>query len=100
MMASEDLARELLREVRNRNIKEIKKALKKGADINYVDESGNFALLLASDDSYYKVAKFLIKKGADVNLTNSDGLTALMKACEKRYDTEAIVKLLLKKEHK
>ena len=55
-----------------------------------MDESGNFSLLLPSDDLDYKVAQFLIKKGADVNSTNSDGVTPLMKACEKSYGTEAI----------
>ena len=97
-MASEDLNSKLLMEVFNANIRGIQKALKDGADINYVNEFGSFALLLASDDdSYYKVAKFLIKKGADVNLTNSDGTSALMKACEYRYGTEAIIELLFKR---
>ena len=48
MMASEDPNSKFLREVQNNNIEGIKKALKKGADINYVDSSGNFALLLAN----------------------------------------------------
>ena len=56
MMASSHANSELLREVENNNISGIKKALKKGADINYVDKSGRFALWLASDDSYYKVS--------------------------------------------
>ena len=78
MMASDDPNSKLLRAVQEKNIKEIKKALKKGADINYVDTTGNFALLLASY-VFYEVAKFLIKKGADVNLANKYGTTALMK---------------------
>ena len=98
-MASEYSNKEFLREVQSKNIKGIKKALKKGADINYVDKSGRFALLLASDNSYYKVAKFVIKKGANVNynLANSDGVTALMKTCERSFGTADIISLLIKK---
>ena len=97
MMASEDPNSKLLEEVQNNNIKGIKKALKEGADVNYVDESGNFALLLASNSDFnYEVAKFLIKKGANVNLANSNGETALMKSCEEQYNSSKVLKLLIK----
>ena len=97
MMASEDPNSELLREVQDANIEGIKKALKKGANINYVDKSGRFALLISSsnDSFYYEVTKFLIKKLADVNLMNSDGVSAL-NACESKHQQKTM-KLLLRK---
>ena len=98
MMASEDPNSKLLEEVQNNNIKGIKKALKEGADVNYVDESGNFALLLASNSDFnYEVAKFLIKKGANVNLANSNGETALMKSCEEQYNSSKGIETTNKK---
>ena len=46
MMASEDPNFKLLEEVNNFSISGIKRALKEGADINYVDELGNLPYYL------------------------------------------------------
>ena len=51
-MASKDPNSKLLDKVDNLSISGVKQASKEGADINYVDELGNFALLLASDRDY------------------------------------------------
>ena len=71
----------LLECVATKKIGGIKEALHNGANIDYIDGRGDFALQLAArDDKYFAVAKLLIERGANVNLVNQSGISALMEA--------------------
>lgn len=50
---------------------------KRGNDINFQNEYGYTALMLASDCGYLDVVSLLIETGVDVNLKDVDGRTAL-----------------------
>jgi len=53
-------------------VRNIKQLLNKGADINYQDESGFTALMLAVDRQNDRVAEYLLNQGADPLLPNKD----------------------------
>ena len=77
------------------DIKLVKSAISKGADINTMyDEGKNSALMLALERNQNEIAKYLVSKGTDVNAKNS-GWTCLMIAAF--FGNEEIVKLLLSK---
>jgi serine/threonine-protein phosphatase 6 regulatory ankyrin repeat subunit B len=61
-------------------IKTMKKALEVGIGLEFRDEEGNTALMMASKIGKYIVVVPLVKAGADVNAKNKDGNTALMMA--------------------
>ncbi len=68
--------------------------LKKGADIEKVDEKGRTALYHAVKGGEEEVLRFLIKKGANLDTkTNTRGMTALQKAIAKRQTkcTEVLI---------
>jgi len=72
--------------------------LKNGANINAAltgtDTPGWTALLFASINGDYNLAKYLIQHGANVNHTSDQGATALSLAKQEKYDS--IVQLLKK----
>ena len=72
---------------------DVRKALRKGADVNAKDEYQQTALILASSNGHADVAKLLLSKGADVNAKTGDGKTALLWASFKGH--EAVVRVLL-----
>jgi HEAT repeat protein len=51
--------------------------LKRGADVNQVDENKNTALMFAADSCDRETLRLLLKAGAQVNAKNKMGLTAL-----------------------
>jgi hypothetical protein len=51
--------------------------LKRGADVNQVDENKNTALMFAADSCDRETLRLLLKAGAQVNAKNQMGLTAL-----------------------
>ena len=75
------------------NIRDIQKAIKKGADTNERDYKGRTALMEASSKGDTEIAKLLLKSGANVNLKDQEKKTALMVATEKGH--LEIVNLLL-----
>ena len=75
------------------SLKEVKRCLKAGANINAADEHGNTALIHAYDKDNEEVAEFLMKNGADVNAAGRDGWTLLMLACD-RGDKEMTLALI------
>ena len=72
--------------------------LKNGANVNDAlsgkDTPGWTALMLASINGDYDLAKYLIIHGANVNHTSNEGITALTLAKQEKYDN---IVMLLKK---
>ena len=69
----------------NEDFKAVKKAIKKGADVNSVidKETGATALMIAASgnsDESREIVKYLLKKGADDKAVDFSGKTALMYA--------------------
>ena len=63
-------------------------------DINYQNEGGNTALMLASEGGHYHVVKLLLlNKDININIQDNNGWTALMTACCKGH--HQVVELLL-----
>lgn len=59
------------------DLREIKKRIAKGANVDYKDSFGMTALHYASDHHHIKIVKFLISHGADVNARQWEGRTPL-----------------------
>ena len=73
----------------------LSKVLEDGVDINYRDELGNSALMIASSYGSYEIAEILLRvDGIDVNATNHEGATALIMASGNGH--RKIIKMLLK----
>ena len=67
------------------------------ADINYQNEEGNNALILASEGGHYHVVKLLLlNKDLNINIQKSNGMIALMFACANGH--YQVVELLLSKD--
>ena len=56
--------------------------LKQGLDVDYIDQEGEFPLLLASWFGKLKMVEFLLDHGATIDLVNSRGESALSKAID------------------
>ncbi len=69
---------------RANDLDSVKALLAAGADINQVSDYGWSALLVATQNRYYKLGAFLIDHGADVNLANKGGWTPLYLATDNR----------------
>ena len=66
-------------------------------DINYQNEEGNTALMLASEGGHYHVVKLLLlNKDINISIQDNNGVTALMTAC--RNGHHQVVELLLSKD--
>ena len=63
------------------DLKEVKKLVKKGVDVNHVYLEGTTVLMLVCANGWVNIAEYLIKKGADINAHDNTGETPLMKAC-------------------
>jgi len=74
----------LIDQCRNGNEYDIKKLIKKGADVNMKDENGDTPLTISCYIEYknsLSIIKYLIKKGADINLPNDSIDSPLICAC-------------------
>lgn len=70
--------------------------LDKGADVNHVDNDGNTALIVHTENHCERsTVKELIRAGADLNAQNNKGATALHNAL--RYGNTDVARLLIKK---
>jgi len=83
----------LLRYTLKNNIAYVKKALENGANVNYTDECGYSALMIASTKGYLDIVNLLIENGANPNTRSQNGYTALMIASESGF--EEIVEALI-----
>ena len=86
------------------NINKIKTAISNGTDINYQNEYGLTALMIACRNGKFESAEFLIQKGANIHLKTKQGTTAIMFIfhalcnCQGgQTDFARIIKLLLEK---
>ena len=84
--------KDLLNSANQGDLKGVKKALKKGADINAVDYNGNSALMKTKTKA---IAELLLSEGANIELSNEKGETALI-IYSKRNNIEIITLLLNK----
>jgi uncharacterized protein len=74
----------LIYAARSDDLESVKTLLKAGADINQVSDYGWSALLVATQNRYYKMGAYLLDHGADVNLANKGGWTPLYLATDNR----------------
>ena len=68
---------------KNGNLKEVKKLIENGTNVDDVNYSGYTPLILASQNGHLEVVKFLISKGADIDAGDNDfeqGFNSLMHA--------------------
>ncbi len=92
---SEQINKNLLHALNNKNIDQIIKLIRQGANINLQTTNGHTALMIAIINNKIDIVKELLKNGADINLqSNENKHTALMVAIE--YNNLAIVTELLK----
>jgi ankyrin repeat protein len=70
--------------VRSDDLDSVKALLAAGADVNQVTGYGWSALLVATQNRYYKLGAYLLEHGADVNLANKGGWTPLYLATDNR----------------
>lgn len=61
-------------------IKEVKKALKDGVNVNSVDWDQLTPLIAASQGGHVDVVKHLVNNGAKVDAVDKDGISSLMEA--------------------
>ncbi len=78
------------------NVQEIKAAIRAGANVNAINESGESPLNMVSKLSYEFLVKYFISLGANVNTANANKITPLHWGVE--YNNIEMVKLLLQKD--
>ena len=65
-------------------------------DINYQNEQGRTALMLASEGGYHRVVEVLLNNDPDINIQDNDGMAALLfPSCNGHHQ---VVELLLSKD--
>ncbi|HEY2384567.1 MAG TPA: ankyrin repeat domain-containing protein [Terriglobia bacterium] len=69
---------------RSNGLESVKVLLAAGADVNQTTGYGWSALLVATQNRYYKLGAYLLDHGADVNLPNKGGWTPLYLATDNR----------------
>lgn len=80
----------------NTNLALLPLFLENGVDVNHVDNNGNTALIINTQNFCYKgVIKELVRAGADVNAVNNSGDNALHYAL--RYGNQEVARFLVKK---
>ena len=74
----------LIYAARANDIESVKVLLAAGADINQTTNYGWSALLVATQNRYYKLGAYLLERGADPNLANKGGWVPLYTATDNR----------------
>ena len=73
---------------------QLEQLLQLNVNIDFRNEDGTTALMLASNNGHHQVVELLLKEGADVNIQDNNGWTALMAASDEGH--HQVVELLLK----
>src|SRR5208283_274800 len=79
--------------IRNNLPDYVKKAIERGANINFEDIDGYYPLIIATEHGKTGIVKLLIDAGCNINIKNGFGQTALIIASD--YGITGIVKLLI-----
>ena len=74
----------LIYAARANDLESVKTLLDAGVDVNQKTAYGWSALLVATQNRYYKLGAYLIERGADVNLANNGGWVPLYLATDNR----------------
>ncbi len=74
----------LLFAAREGNLETVAALLQAGADVNQTSEFGWTALLVATQNRYYKMGLYLLEHGADPNIANEGGWSPLYIATDNR----------------
>src|SRR5689334_20269506 len=77
---SQGIDQEFFGVLRGGNVRQLQRALDKGAAVNGRDSAGNTPLMLSAVYGDTACVRLLVERGADVNATNQAGATALMRA--------------------
>ena len=87
---------QLLSKVLERDVNTVRQLLSEGADVNYINDQGEFALRLASKNGDIAMVEVLLKNGAQIDLQDSNhfGSSALYEASSNGHID--VVELLLK----
>ena len=80
--SKEELNAQLIEAAEAGNIKNVKKLLKQGAEVDARDNYGWTALMRAAMWGHLDVVKFLAELGADLSAKNNEGKTVMMIARE------------------
>jgi len=81
----------LLKAAKEGNLNDVENLIQ-SANVNYKNESGNTALILASYFGHTNIVKKLVQNGANLNAFDNNGVTSLIWcASENRYDIAKIL---------
>ena len=69
------MSKALIKSVYQINFDEVKYLIKEGADINYIDEQGESAVMVAIGTNNLELVQLLINNGADLNPDPNDVFT-------------------------
>jgi ankyrin repeat protein len=72
-----NLAKELFKAVKERDVEKVRVILAKGVDPDVRDSRGRTPLMIAAYFGYPDIARILLEKGADVNARDNKGRTPL-----------------------
>ncbi|HPS56972.1 MAG TPA: WG repeat-containing protein [Spirochaetota bacterium] len=100
----EEINMNFIRACENGNLEKVKQYLKRGADLNYKNDSNRTPLMYASTNGSLEIVKFLLTKKINVNYADRDGVTALFLSIPQNRDNIKlqknkleIMRLLIKK---
>ena len=69
----EDIERQLIVAIKQKDVKKVKLFISKGVDVNVRDEYGLTPAIYSGIVDHKKIAKLLVKKGADFSITDDNG---------------------------
>jgi len=100
----EEININLIKACETGNLEKVKQYLKRGADLNYKDDSNRTPLMHAAKNGNLEVVKFLLTKKININYADRDGVTALSLSLPQNRDSIElqknkleIMRLLIKK---
>ena len=79
--------------VRRNMWSDVKRTMNYGALINYQDHNGFTALMIATENNYYGLAKQLVNQGADKSLRNRRNNKAIDLVSPSRYYSQFVALL-------